>query len=180
MSHSFSLLLFCNFPLTKSLSNLFPSFVLLYYCFVIFLMNTNSFKFSYFFVHLYFLVNVILLKSPLHFIHTHTHKHNISQNYTKKTKQLDKKQANNSKNKRLSKKLDKSTASDTSQKQPRKNGSARKSATLSKRVRTSLQNCQFCQSGENEDKLLLCDGCDRGYHTYCFKPQMTSVPEGDW
>ncbi|XP_063700071.1 bromodomain adjacent to zinc finger domain protein 2B [Culicoides brevitarsis] len=41
-------------------------------------------------------------------------------------------------------------------------------------------NCQFCQSGENEDKLLLCDGCDRGYHTYCFKPQMTSVPEGDW
>uniref|UniRef100_A0A336LQU0 CSON001452 protein n=1 Tax=Culicoides sonorensis TaxID=179676 RepID=A0A336LQU0_CULSO len=48
------------------------------------------------------------------------------------------------------------------------------------KVRTSLQNCQFCQSGENEDKLLLCDGCDRGYHTYCFKPQMTSVPEGDW
>lgn len=42
------------------------------------------------------------------------------------------------------------------------------------------QNCQFCQSGESEDKLLLCDGCDRGYHTYCFKPKMEKIPEGDW
>lgn len=41
-------------------------------------------------------------------------------------------------------------------------------------------NCQFCQSGESEDKLLLCDGCDRGYHTYCFKPKMDKIPEGDW
>lgn len=43
-----------------------------------------------------------------------------------------------------------------------------------------LQNCQFCSSGENEDKLLLCDGCDKGYHTYCFKPKMVNIPEGDW
>ncbi|XP_055599496.1 uncharacterized protein LOC129748778 [Uranotaenia lowii] len=41
-------------------------------------------------------------------------------------------------------------------------------------------NCQFCQSGEQEDKLLLCDGCDRGYHTYCFKPIMDKIPDGDW
>lgn len=44
----------------------------------------------------------------------------------------------------------------------------------------SLQNCQFCTSGENEDKLLLCDGCDKGYHTYCFKPKMDNIPDGDW
>lgn len=43
-----------------------------------------------------------------------------------------------------------------------------------------LQNCQFCHSGENEDKLLLCDSCDKGYHTYCFKPRMDKIPEGDW
>ncbi|XP_031616444.1 bromodomain adjacent to zinc finger domain protein 2B isoform X2 [Contarinia nasturtii] len=43
-----------------------------------------------------------------------------------------------------------------------------------------LQNCQFCSSGENEDKLLLCDGCDKGYHTYCFKPKMVNIPDGDW
>ncbi|XP_072379907.1 bromodomain adjacent to zinc finger domain protein 2B isoform X1 [Diabrotica undecimpunctata] len=41
-------------------------------------------------------------------------------------------------------------------------------------------NCQFCQSGDNEDKLLLCDGCDKGYHTYCFKPKMDTIPDGDW
>ncbi|XP_072937483.1 uncharacterized protein [Epargyreus clarus] len=41
-------------------------------------------------------------------------------------------------------------------------------------------NCQFCLSGDNEDQLLLCDGCDKGYHTYCFKPRMENIPEGDW
>ncbi|KAL1513282.1 hypothetical protein ABEB36_002708 [Hypothenemus hampei] len=41
-------------------------------------------------------------------------------------------------------------------------------------------NCQFCHSGDNEDKLLLCDSCDKGYHTYCFKPKMENIPEGDW
>lgn len=40
--------------------------------------------------------------------------------------------------------------------------------------------CQICRRDDNEAQLLLCDGCDRGYHTYCFKPKMESVPEGDW
>ena len=39
--------------------------------------------------------------------------------------------------------------------------------------------CQFCHGGDNENALLLCDGCDKGYHTYCFKPAM-EIPEGDW
>lgn len=50
----------------------------------------------------------------------------------------------------------------------------------SNNAQRSLQNCQFCHSGECEDKLLLCDGCDKGYHTYCFKPKMEKIPEGDW
>ena len=41
-------------------------------------------------------------------------------------------------------------------------------------------SCQFCHGGENENALLLCDGCDRGYHTYCFKPAIITIPEGDW
>ena len=41
-------------------------------------------------------------------------------------------------------------------------------------------SCQFCHGGENENALLLCDGCDKGYHTYCFKPAITKIPEGDW
>ncbi|XP_032306300.1 uncharacterized protein LOC6495241 isoform X5 [Drosophila ananassae] len=52
--------------------------------------------------------------------------------------------------------------------------------TNSSKYSNSLQNCQFCTSGENEDKLLLCDGCDKGYHTYCFKPKMDNIPDGDW
>uniref|UniRef100_A0A8C9SS80 Bromodomain adjacent to zinc finger domain 2B n=1 Tax=Scleropages formosus TaxID=113540 RepID=A0A8C9SS80_SCLFO len=40
--------------------------------------------------------------------------------------------------------------------------------------------CQVCRKGDNEDLLLLCDGCDKGCHTYCHKPKMTAIPEGDW
>ncbi|XP_061131934.1 bromodomain adjacent to zinc finger domain protein 2B isoform X2 [Syngnathus typhle] len=40
--------------------------------------------------------------------------------------------------------------------------------------------CQICRKGDNEDLLLLCDGCDKGCHTYCHKPKITSIPEGDW
>ncbi|XP_066142335.1 bromodomain adjacent to zinc finger domain protein 2B isoform X3 [Euwallacea fornicatus] len=49
-----------------------------------------------------------------------------------------------------------------------------------RKYNTNLSNCQFCHSGDNEDKLLLCDSCDRGYHTYCFKPKMENIPDGDW
>ena len=28
--------------------------------------------------------------------------------------------------------------------------------------------------------MLLCDGCDHGYHTYCTVPPIEVVPEGDW
>ena len=33
----------------------------------------------------------------------------------------------------------------------------------------SFQNCQICCRDDNEAELLLCDNCDKGYHTYCFK-----------
>uniref|UniRef100_A0A1A9VP08 PHD finger protein 10 n=1 Tax=Glossina austeni TaxID=7395 RepID=A0A1A9VP08_GLOAU len=55
-----------------------------------------------------------------------------------------------------------------------------KELAVCKTVLSEMENCQFCTSGENEDKLLLCDGCDKGYHTYCFKPKMENIPEGDW
>lgn len=40
--------------------------------------------------------------------------------------------------------------------------------------------CQVCRKGDNDDCLLLCDGCDRGCHMYCLRPKITQVPEGDW
>ena len=30
------------------------------------------------------------------------------------------------------------------------------------------------------DLLLLCDGCDEAYHTYCLQPQLETIPDGDW
>uniref|UniRef100_A0A3B4XBZ1 Uncharacterized protein n=1 Tax=Seriola lalandi dorsalis TaxID=1841481 RepID=A0A3B4XBZ1_SERLL len=40
--------------------------------------------------------------------------------------------------------------------------------------------CQVCRKGDNDECLLLCDGCDRGCHMYCLRPKITQVPEGDW
>ncbi len=28
--------------------------------------------------------------------------------------------------------------------------------------------------------MLLCDGCDRGFHMFCLRPQLKSIPRGDW
>lgn len=43
-----------------------------------------------------------------------------------------------------------------------------------------FQRCHFCEKGDKEELLLLCDGCDTGYHTYCHKPKMSTVPDGEW
>ncbi|MEE6471589.1 hypothetical protein FKM82_009305 [Ascaphus truei] len=40
--------------------------------------------------------------------------------------------------------------------------------------------CLVCRKGDNDEYLLLCDSCDRGCHTYCHRPRITQVPEGDW
>ena len=46
----------------------------------------------------------------------------------------------------------------------------------------SLKNarCKMCRRGKDEDCLLLCDKCDRGYHTYCLTPPLKSIPKTDW
>ena len=40
--------------------------------------------------------------------------------------------------------------------------------------------CEICNSDVDEEKLLLCDGCDHGTHTYCFMPPMSFIPPNDW
>uniref|UniRef100_A0A8C9RQF6 Bromodomain adjacent to zinc finger domain, 2A n=1 Tax=Scleropages formosus TaxID=113540 RepID=A0A8C9RQF6_SCLFO len=40
--------------------------------------------------------------------------------------------------------------------------------------------CLVCKKGDNDEYLLLCDGCDRGCHMYCLRPKVTQVPDGDW
>lgn len=40
--------------------------------------------------------------------------------------------------------------------------------------------CEICNSDDDEEKLLLCDGCDHGTHTFCLLPPMSSIPSNDW
>uniref|UniRef100_A0A673GAZ9 [histone H3]-trimethyl-L-lysine(4) demethylase n=1 Tax=Sinocyclocheilus rhinocerous TaxID=307959 RepID=A0A673GAZ9_9TELE len=43
-----------------------------------------------------------------------------------------------------------------------------------------LYVCLMCGTGNDEDRLLLCDGCDDSYHTFCLIPPLSDVPKGDW
>merc|ERR1712013_32409 len=40
--------------------------------------------------------------------------------------------------------------------------------------------CRICRRKTDPDRMLLCDGCDRGHHMYCLKPPLKKVPEGEW
>ncbi|PWA22952.1 hypothetical protein CCH79_00001971, partial [Gambusia affinis] len=40
--------------------------------------------------------------------------------------------------------------------------------------------CNMCGTSENDDQLLFCDDCDRGYHMYCLNPPMSEPPEGNF
>lgn len=43
-----------------------------------------------------------------------------------------------------------------------------------------LYLCLVCGRGDEEDRLLLCDGCDDSYHTFCLIPPLQDIPKGDW
>ncbi|XP_014260007.1 zinc finger protein ubi-d4 B isoform X2 [Cimex lectularius] len=40
--------------------------------------------------------------------------------------------------------------------------------------------CSICGTSDNDDQLLFCDDCDRGYHMYCLVPPLHTPPEGSW
>lgn len=42
------------------------------------------------------------------------------------------------------------------------------------------KSCGLCGTSDNDDKLLFCDDCDRGYHMYCLTPPLANPPEGHW
>uniref|UniRef100_A0A8D0AQK9 PHD and ring finger domains 1 n=1 Tax=Sander lucioperca TaxID=283035 RepID=A0A8D0AQK9_SANLU len=41
-------------------------------------------------------------------------------------------------------------------------------------------SCEVCGGTDREDRLLLCDGCDAGYHMECLTPPLDSVPVEEW
>lgn len=51
------------------------------------------------------------------------------------------------------------------------------------RKRWRCANCKFCEGcrgAGDANLLLICENCDRGWHTYCLEPALESVPEGNW
>ncbi|XP_067880255.1 lysine-specific demethylase 5C isoform X2 [Heterodontus francisci] len=41
--------------------------------------------------------------------------------------------------------------------------------------------CIICSRGvEEEGKLVLCEGCEDSYHTFCLIPPLPEIPRGDW
>jgi histone demethylase JARID1 len=40
--------------------------------------------------------------------------------------------------------------------------------------------CEECGRGDDETAILICDHCDSGYHQYCLRPPLKSIPEQDW
>eukprot|EP00118_Oscarella_pearsei_P008407 m.43083 g.43083 ORF g.43083 m.43083 type:complete len:168 (+) comp33410_c0_seq1:692-1195(+) len=40
------------------------------------------------------------------------------------------------------------------------------------------KTCTNCQALHDDDKMLFCDKCDRGYHTYCIG--IKHLPKGEW
>ncbi|XP_076469736.1 lysine-specific demethylase 5A-like isoform X2 [Babylonia areolata] len=41
-------------------------------------------------------------------------------------------------------------------------------------------HCGVCGRGDGDEYMLLCDGCDDAFHTYCLVPPLPDIPKGEW
>jgi hypothetical protein len=42
------------------------------------------------------------------------------------------------------------------------------------------EGCEICKKNDNHHVIILCDNCDREYHTYCLTPPLSEIPTGEW
>ncbi|CAK4680039.1 hypothetical protein LEN26_007870 [Aphanomyces euteiches] len=80
---------------------------------------------------------------------------------------------------------------------PNREGKARKKRKLNKEAKSKrnddddeeededdeseiLDLCEICNINENDELSLICDACDKVYHTYCLDPPLKEIPPGEW
>ncbi|KAF8914272.1 jumonji superfamily protein [Gymnopilus junonius] len=42
------------------------------------------------------------------------------------------------------------------------------------------QHCEICHKKNRGEEMLLCDGCDCGFHMFCLDPPLESIPKDQW
>ncbi|KAK2465991.1 hypothetical protein APHAL10511_001632 [Amanita phalloides] len=45
---------------------------------------------------------------------------------------------------------------------------------------TSEQSCEICHKQDRGEEMLLCDGCDCGFHMFCLDPPLDAIPKEQW
>mmetsp|Transcript_14316 Transcript_14316/g.31390 ORF Transcript_14316/g.31390 Transcript_14316/m.31390 type:complete len:1414 (-) Transcript_14316:695-4936(-) len=43
-----------------------------------------------------------------------------------------------------------------------------------------LTICEICGIDDDDDQVVICDRCSRGFHTYCLRPVMVNIPQSTW
>ncbi|MEE6468929.1 hypothetical protein FKM82_008427 [Ascaphus truei] len=45
---------------------------------------------------------------------------------------------------------------------------------------TENTRCKVCRKKGEDDKLILCDECSKGFHLFCLRPVLFHIPDGEW
>jgi PHD-finger len=48
------------------------------------------------------------------------------------------------------------------------------------RLAAPSQRCMGCGEPTQGEQMVLCDGCQRGWHIFCLRPPLEGVPVGQW